>query len=89
METVRYTIEGHVQGVGYRRYALHHAHRLFLHGFVTNLEDGAVECLAQGTVEALTEFEMTLRQGPQHATVTSVNCEELPGHRLYHTFRIL
>ncbi|MBU3679364.1 MAG: acylphosphatase [Candidatus Kapabacteria bacterium] len=89
METVRYTIEGQVQGVGYRRYALHHAHRLYLHGFVTNLEDGAVECLAQGTVEALTEFEMILRQGPQHATVTSVNCEELPNHRLYHTFRIL
>lgn len=89
METVQYTIEGHVQGVGFRRFALHHAHRLYLHGFVTNLEDGAVECLAQGTVEALTEFEMMLRQGPQHARVTSVNCEERPNHRLYHTFRIL
>ena len=89
VETVRYTIEGHVQGVGYRRFALHHAHRLYLHGFVTNLEDGVVECVAQGTVEALTEFEMILRQGPQFATVTSVTCAELPNHREFHTFRIV
>jgi acylphosphatase len=48
-----------------------------------------VECVAQGTVEALTEFEMILRQGPQFATVTSVTCDELPNHREFHTFRIV
>ena len=89
VETVHYIVEGHVQGVGFRRYTLHHAHRLHLHGFVTNLEDGGVECVAQGSVEALTEFEMMLRQGPQFATVTSVTCAELPNHRSFHTFRIL
>lgn len=89
METVHYIVEGRVQRVGFRRFALHHAHRLHLMGFVTNLEDGSVECMAQGTVDSLTEFEMLLRQGPQFAEVTSVTCADVPQHRDFHTFRIL
>jgi acylphosphatase len=89
MATVHYIIGGHVQRVGFRRFALHHAHRLDLHGFTTNLEDGTVECLAQGDVSALTEFETLLRQGPQHAEVTSVVCTDLNESRKYGTFRIL
>jgi acylphosphatase len=75
--------------VGFRRFALHHAHRLDLRGFATNLEDGDVECVAQGTVTSLTEFEMLMRQGPQFAAVTSVTCTELTNTRIYKTFRIL
>jgi len=89
LETVHYIIEGRVQRVGFRRFALHHAHRLDIRGFVTNLEDGSVECVAQGTVQALTEFEMILRQGPQFAEVTSVTCADFSQHRDFHTFRIL
>ncbi len=89
METVQFLISGQVQGVGFRRYALHHAHRLDLRGFATNLEDGDVECVAQGTVPSLTEFEMLMRQGPQFAAVTSVTCTELANTRIYKTFRIL
>jgi acylphosphatase len=74
METVQFLVSGQVQGVGFRRFALHHAHRLDLRGFATNLEDGDVECVAQGTVTSLTEFEMLMRQGPQFAAVTSVTC---------------
>lgn len=89
METVQFLISGQVQGVGFRRFALHHAHRLDLRGFATNLEDGDVECVAQGTVTSLTEFEMLMRQGPQFAAVTSVTCTELGNTRIYKTFRIL
>ena len=89
METVQFMISGSVQGVGFRRFALHHAHRLDLRGFATNLEDGCVECVAQGTVSSLTEFEMLMRQGPQFAAVSSVTCTELYNERVYKTFRIL
>lgn len=89
METVQFLIEGRVQRVGFRRFALHHAHRLDLKGFATNLEDGQVECIAQGSVSSLTEFEMLMRQGPQFANVTSVTCTELDNTRVYKTFRIL
>ena len=89
METVQFLVSGQVQGVGFRRFALHHAHRLDLRGFATNLEDGDVECVAQGTVTSLTEFEMLMRQGPQFAAVTSVTCTELVNTRIYKTFRIL
>ena len=89
METVQFLISGRVQRVGFRRFALHHAHRLDLRGFATNLEDGDVECVAQGSVSSLTEFEMLMRQGPQFANVTSVTCTELSNSRVYKTFRIL
>ncbi len=89
MTTVQYIIEGRVQGVGFRRYALHHAHRLHLRGFATNLEDGSVECVAQGSVESLTEFETLMRQGPHHAEVTNLTCNDIANDRRYSTFRIL
>ena len=89
METVQFVISGRVQGVGFRRFALHHAHRLDLRGFATNLEDGNVECVAQGNVSSLTEFEMLMRQGPQFAAVSSVTCTELYNERVYKSFRIL
>ncbi|MBM4178984.1 MAG: acylphosphatase [Ignavibacteria bacterium] len=89
METVQFLISGRVQSVGFRRFALHHAHKLDLRGFATNLESGDVECVAQGSVSSLTEFEMLMRQGPQFANVTSVTCSELSNTRIYKTFRIL
>ncbi len=89
MTTVHFIIEGTVQGVGFRRFALHHAHRLNLHGFTTNLEDGSVECVAQGDVESLTEFETILRQGPQHSHVRAVTCTDVANDRRYNSFRIL
>lgn len=89
MITVHYLIDGTVQGVGFRRFALHHAQTLGLRGFVGNLEDGRVECIAQGPSEALTEFETLLRAGPNSAVVTDVVCTDLHNARTYSSFRIL
>jgi acylphosphatase len=90
MPTVQFIISGHVQGVGFRRFVLHHAHRLSLRGFVCNLEDGRVECIAQGSTEALIDLEMSLRQGPQHSDVQDVACNDLETEpRKYSTFRIV
>jgi acylphosphatase len=89
MTTVHFHIAGRVQGVGFRRYVLHHAQRLGLRGFVSNLEDGAVECVAQGNVDALTELETAIRTGPTYASVADVTCTDVPNDRTYNGFRIL
>lgn len=87
--SVHYTISGTVQGVGFRRFVLHAANKLDLTGWVGNLDDGSVECVAQGTPEALTEFEMHLRTGPRHAVVESLTCNDLSEERHWTTFRIV
>jgi len=90
MNTVRFVVEGRVQGVGFRRYVLHQAHQLDLKGFVANMEDGSVECVAQGSSDSLTEMEMRLRQGPRFSNVTNVTCTDLENDpRIYNQFRII
>ncbi len=90
MSTVHFLVKGQVQGVGFRRYVLHHAHQLNLRGFVCNLEDGDVECIAQGQSDAITQLEMLLRQGPRFAEVEDVVCNDLETEpRRYTQFRIL
>ncbi|MBS1561743.1 MAG: acylphosphatase [Bacteroidetes bacterium] len=87
--TVHFIVDGKVQGVGFRRFVLHAANQLDLKGFVTNLEDGTIECMAQGDVSALTEFETLLRQGPRFALVNSVTCTDVEGGKQYTSFRIV
>ncbi|MCO6466451.1 MAG: acylphosphatase [Bradyrhizobiaceae bacterium] len=90
MATVQYFIRGRVQGVGFRRFVLHHAMQLGLRGFVTNNDDGSVECVAQGDVADINTLEMLLRQGPIHSEVTDVECVDLEtSSRIYTGFRIL
>lgn len=89
MPTVHYILKGRVQGIGFRRFVMHHAVRLNLNGYVTNLDSGEVECVAQGSVESLTELEMALRQGPRGAEVQSISCTDLSDERKYKQFRIV
>lgn len=71
----RLVIEGRVQGVGYRWWALETADRLGLAGWVRNRADGSVEALAIGDAAALDRFELACRRGPQHAAVRAVRRE--------------
>ena len=90
MPTVHFLVKGQVQGVGFRRFVLHHANRLMLTGIVCNLDDGSVDCVAQGPTDALTDLEMHLRQGPIHSRVADVVCTDLDREpRKYHGFRIV
>lgn len=74
-ETVRLTIEGRVQGVGYRWWAVGEARRLGLDGWVRNRRDGSVELVASGPAEAVSALEAACRRGPSAAAVTAVRRE--------------
>jgi acylphosphatase len=71
----RLVIEGRVQGVGYRWWAVETAERLGLAGWVRNRAEGTVEALAIGDVAAIDQFELACRRGPQHAAVRTVRRE--------------
>ena len=68
----RYFVSGRVQGVFYRSSAMQQAKQLSLLGWVRNLSDGRVECLACGELEVLVDFEKWLEIGPQYAKVTNI-----------------
>jgi acylphosphatase len=66
------SIQGSVQGVGFRFYAQDVAQELGLAGWVRNLPDGTVEAYAEGPREALEAFIKRLHDGPPLAKVQTV-----------------
>ena len=71
----RLTISGHVQGVGYRDWALHTGLRLGLTGWVRNRRDGAVEALIVGEEDAVGQMIEACRRGPLLARVDEIDVE--------------
>lgn len=65
-------IEGRVQGVGYRWWAVGEAERLGLSGWARNRADGTVEILAIGDPAAIEALELACAEGPPAARVTAV-----------------
>jgi acylphosphatase len=73
--TLRATVHGRVQGVGFRIYVLIEARRLGLRGSVQNRPDGSVYVVAQGPRPALERLLSALRSGPPGARVERVATE--------------
>ena len=65
-------IEGRVQGVWYRGWAVDHALALGLAGWVRNRRDGSVEALFVGRAAAVDEMLARCRTGPRAARVAAV-----------------
>lgn len=86
MRTLRFIVRGHVQGVGFRYFAVLAARRLGLAGTVRNMPDGAVEAIAQGPDDALAGFRAELERGPSYGHVDSVHEGEIEGSRRYSNF---
>ena len=84
----RFTVRGVVQGVNFRNTATDQARRLGLTGRVWNAADGSVECIAEGTAEALDRFREWLGRGPRMADVEQVESADLVGDARYAEFRI-
>ena len=70
--SVKLRIEGGVQGVGYRWWALEAARSLGLAGWVRNCRDGSVEILAIGEPQAIDDMALACAMGPRPARVTAV-----------------
>lgn len=67
------TIDGRVQGVGFRAFVLRKASELGVKGWVRNRRDGRVEVVAEAERTALDKFLVALRRGPSAAMVTQVH----------------
>lgn len=67
-------IRGRVQGVGYRWSLCAEAQRLGLTGWVRNRQDGSVEALVSGPVEAVDALLLWAQRGPSMARVDAVLC---------------
>ena len=77
MRTVRLTIVGRVQGVGYRDWVVRMGRRFGLGGWVRNRADGSVEALVAGEDAAVAGMIDACRKGPPLAEVTRI--DEAPG----------
>lgn len=75
MQTVRATVRGRVQGVGFRMFARDCAQRLGLVGYVRNQPDGSVYVEATGSRPVLEQFLSSLGRGPSMAHVDDVATE--------------
>ena len=76
MRSVRLRIDGRVQGVGYRAWAIARARALGLRGWVRNCADGSVEALVTGGEDAVAAMIEACRAGPFAAQVTRVGLSE-------------
>jgi acylphosphatase len=85
----RFVVKGRVQGVGFRYFAHETALRVGVTGTVRNLDDGSVEVVAEGDVEAVTRFERSLRHGPIGSRVDDVSVAVEPPSGRFLDFRIL
>jgi acylphosphatase len=72
LTTLRLRIEGFVQSVGYRNFAIQEARKLKLDGWVRNRFDGTVEVLVSGPNKDVELFVGICMRGPPSARVENV-----------------
>jgi acylphosphatase len=86
MKSVHVTIEGRVQGVGFRAWTEYEALARGIRGWVRNRRDGSVEAVFAGDDAAVDAMVAACRQGPRASRVTSLSAEPVaddgkPGFR--------
>lgn len=84
--SVKLRIEGSVQTVGFRYFAMEEARRLGIDGWVRNRSDGSVETLASGEKKAVEAFIAACVKGPSGARVRTIDMEmsSPPAQRGFH-----
>jgi acylphosphatase len=85
----RFIVRGHVQGVGFRYFAVRAARRAGVTGTVRNLPGGSVEAIAEGTKSALADFRAELERGPDYGHVASVDVLEITPTGRYSGFKVI
>ena len=84
----QFRINGRVQGVGYRYFAVRVATACGVVGTVRNLADGSVEVIAEGKAAAVADFRKQLERGPALSRVTWIDEVELDATGRYKTFDV-
>jgi len=69
---VEVLVEGQVQGVGYRAFAMRRARDRGLTGYTLNLPDGRVKVRVEGNRQAIDQYVHDLEVGPPLARVARV-----------------
>ncbi|MDD9155549.1 acylphosphatase [Aliivibrio sp. S4TY2] len=87
-KSVKFSVKGKVQRVGFRFHTAHTALKLGLTGYARNQTDGSVEVLACGEEEKINALAEWLRVGPQLARVNSLEqvetqWQELSDFKMY------
>jgi acylphosphatase len=72
---VHASIEGRVQGVGFRAFVVDQASRLGVKGWVRNRWNGTVEVVAEGDQISLDKLIIALREGPRASYVSKLDVE--------------
>jgi acylphosphatase len=88
MKRLTVRVKGDVQGVGFRDFVQRSATSLGLAGWVRNLPDGTVECVAEGVRDRLEELVGRLRRGPTLARVLAVEVSWSPATGDLRGFRV-
>jgi acylphosphatase len=82
-ERAHVRVSGQVQGVFFRDSTRQKAEELGLAGWVKNLPDGRVEAVFEGPSESVREMVRWCEEGPQQASVETVDTDfEGPGEDL-------
>jgi len=87
-ERIDARVTGRVHGVGFRYFVLREAHALGLVGWVANVPDGSVRCVAEGTRPRLDELIDRLREGPPAAIVANVSVAWMPATGTFSAFGV-
>ena len=78
MKGYHVTLEGRVQGVGFRWHTRLEARALRVSGWVRNLDDGSVEAWIEGEDAAVLELLEWLHRGPSGARVDEAIVRVVP-----------
>jgi len=84
--SLRLRIEGFVQSVGYRHFAMEEARKLGIDGWIRNRSDGTVEALASGSTKAVEAFVAACMRGPEGSRIKNVELHnaEPPEEKGFH-----
>lgn len=84
--SLRLRIEGFVQAVGYRNFAIEQARALSLDGWIRNRSDGTVEALISGPTKDVEAFIAQCSRGPEGSKVKSIDLHkaEPPDEKGFH-----
>jgi acylphosphatase len=86
LTSLRLRVEGFVQAVGYRHFAIEEATKLGLDGWIRNRADGTVEILVSGATKVVEAFVAAAMRGPAGSKVKNVELHnaEPPEEKGFH-----